>query len=116
MREVSTGGQVETHDTVVRVQESSVDCEVGRRTGVGLDVDTPRSGVEVERVEGSLFAEELELVDVFVASVVAGVGLALGVCRGGQRETRGFRRRERERRGKIERKSCVVRRRLGSFF
>ena len=77
---MSSRGQIQTHDTVVRVEQSSVDSQVGRRTRVRLHVNPPGSRVEVERVQGALLAEELEAVDVLVAAVVAGVGLALCLC------------------------------------
>jgi len=77
VREVAPRGEVEAHDAVVRVEQRGVDREVGRRARVGLHVDAPGRRVEVERSQGALLAEELEAVDVLVASVVAGVGLAL---------------------------------------
>ena len=43
-------------------------------TRVGLDVDTPLCGVEVERLEGTLAAQDLELVDVLVTTIVTSVG------------------------------------------
>lgn len=36
---------------------------------VGLDVDAPDCGVEVERLEGTFLAEALELVDVLLRVV-----------------------------------------------
>ena len=50
--------------------------------GVWLDVDAPLSGIEVEGLEGTLLAEDLELVDVLVAAVVTGVGKTLRVLVG----------------------------------
>mmetsp|Transcript_15046 Transcript_15046/g.18151 ORF Transcript_15046/g.18151 Transcript_15046/m.18151 type:complete len:331 (+) Transcript_15046:595-1587(+) len=43
--QVTSGGQVKTHDTVVRVEQASVHSEVGRAAGVRLDVDAPLCGV-----------------------------------------------------------------------
>ena len=49
---------------------------------VRLDVDAPLCGVEMEGLEGTLLAEDLELVDVLVATVVARVGETLRVLVG----------------------------------
>lgn len=43
-------------------------------TRVRLDVDAPLCGVEVERLEGTLAAQNLELVDVLVTTIVTSVG------------------------------------------
>jgi len=46
--EVATGGQIQPHDAVVRVEHRRVGGEVGRGAGVGLHIDAPGLGVEVE--------------------------------------------------------------------
>ena len=51
-------------------------------TRVGLDVDTPLCGIEVEGLEGTLTAQNFELVDVFIAAVVPGIGETLRVLVG----------------------------------
>ena len=48
-------------------------------TGIGLDIDPPLGGFEVERLEGTLLAQDLELVDVLVTTVVTRVGKTLRV-------------------------------------
>lgn len=55
------------------------------RARVGLDVDTPDLGVEVERLESALSGEVLELVDELVAAVVTGAGETLRVLVGEDR-------------------------------
>ena len=44
-----------------------------------LDVDAPFGRVETECFEGALLAEALGFVDVCVAAIVAGAGVAFGV-------------------------------------
>jgi len=49
------------------------------RPGIGLNVNAPLSRIKVKRLQGTFSAEEFELVDPFVSSVVAGVRKAFGV-------------------------------------
>ncbi len=77
--QVSAGGEVEAHDAVVWAEEGCVDCEVGWGARVGLDVDAPLVGGEAVGLDGALLAEDLDLVDYLVSSVVAGVWETLGV-------------------------------------
>lgn len=80
--EVAPGGEIQTHDAVVRLEHGGVGGEVGRRTRVGLDVDAPSGGIEMEGLEGAGTAQVLNLVDELVAAVVAVAGHALGVLVG----------------------------------
>lgn len=66
----------------MRRHDSLVDLEIGRATAQALDVDTPLGGVEVESLEGTLLAEELDLVDVLITSVVPSTRIALRVLVG----------------------------------
>ncbi|URE31071.1 Nuclear transport factor 2 (NTF2) domain [Musa troglodytarum] len=77
--EVSAGGKVEAHDAVMGIEKGGVGGEIGRTTGVWLDVDAPPGGVESVGGEGAGTAEVLDGVDVLVAAVVAVAGHALGV-------------------------------------
>lgn len=76
---VSTGREIEAHDTIVGVEQSCVGGEIGRATGVGLDVDAPPGGIEAVGSEGAGAAKILDGVDVLVPAVVAVSGHALGV-------------------------------------
>lgn len=82
MAEMATVGEVETHQATVGGHEGLVDLEVGGAAAKGLDVDAPLLRVDVEGLEGTALAEELDLVDVLVAAVVAGAGETLGVLVG----------------------------------
>lgn len=79
---MTTMGQVETHKTVVWSHESLVDLEVGGAAAQALDIDTPLLRVDVEGLEGSCLAKKLDLIDVLVATIVSGTGVALGVLVG----------------------------------
>jgi hypothetical protein len=46
---------------------------------VGLDVDTPDIRVEIESLECTLLAEDLEFIDELVSAIIASMGLTLGV-------------------------------------
>lgn len=82
MRQMTTVREIQTHQAAMRRHQGLVHLQVGRAATQGLDVDTPFGGVEAEGLEGALLAEQLDLVDVLVAAVVAGAGLALGVLVG----------------------------------
>ena len=79
MRQVTTVGKVKTHQTVVRTHESLVDLQVGRAAAKALNVDTPLGRVQVEGLESTLLAGDLNGVDVLVATVVTGTGVTLRV-------------------------------------
>lgn len=44
-----------------------------------LHVDTPVAGIQAEGFKGTLLAKALRLVNKFVASIIAGAGIALRV-------------------------------------
>lgn len=80
--QVTTVGKTQTHDSVLRVDQGGESRKVSGRTRVGLDVDTPDLGVEVEGLERSVSAQVLEDVDVLVTTVVSGSGQTFGVLVG----------------------------------
>lgn len=82
MREVAPRGQIQAHDPVVGLEDGGVGGEICGGAGVGLDIDAPGLGVDVEGLEGSGAAEVLDLVDELVAAVVAVAGHALRVLVG----------------------------------
>lgn len=82
MSEVTTGGKVQPHDAVMGLENSRVGGEIGRRSGVRLNIDAPLGSVEVKGLEGSSPAQILDLVDEFVTAVVTVTGHALGVLVG----------------------------------
>lgn len=82
MRKMATVRKVETHETTVRRHDSLVHLQVGRAARQALDVDTPPLRVEVEGLESSFLAEQLNAVNVLVAAIVASAGVALGVLVG----------------------------------
>lgn len=75
-------GKIEAHKTAMGRHDSLVDLEVGRAPAQALDVDTPLCRVKMESLEGTLLAEEFDLVDVLVSSVVPSTGIAFGVLVG----------------------------------
>mmetsp|Transcript_23839 Transcript_23839/g.67519 ORF Transcript_23839/g.67519 Transcript_23839/m.67519 type:complete len:374 (+) Transcript_23839:342-1463(+) len=79
VRQVAAVGQVQAHDAIMHVAECGVDLEVRRRAAEGLDVDAPLLGVQPARLQSSLHAERLRLIDELVPSVIPRSGVALGV-------------------------------------
>jgi hypothetical protein len=76
---VTTVGEIKTHQAVVGTHQSLVDLQVGRATAKALDVDTPLGRVQVEGLESTLLASDLNGIDVLVATIVTGTGVTLGV-------------------------------------
>lgn len=77
--QVATMGQVETHQSVVWLHDGLVDLQVGWRARQGLDVDAPLLRVQVEGLQGSGLAQQLDSVDVLVTTVVSGARVTFGV-------------------------------------
>jgi hypothetical protein len=77
--QVTTVGQIKTHQTVVRAHDGLVDLKVGGRPGQALDVDTPLLRVEAKGLKSASLASELDGINVLVTAVVAGTGVTLGV-------------------------------------
>ncbi len=71
MCEMTTRRQIQAHDAVMRLQQSSVNCEVSRRSRVRLHIDTPFRRVKMESLESSLLTQILNLVNELVPSIVA---------------------------------------------
>ncbi len=79
MGQVTTVGEVKTHQAVMGAHEGLVDLQVGRAATEALDVDTPLGRVQVEGLESTLLAGDLNGINVLVATVVTGTGVALGI-------------------------------------
>lgn len=79
MTQVTTVGKIKTHQTFMRLHQSLINLQVGRTSGKGLNIDTPLLGVEVEGLQGTSLASQLDGVNVLVAAVVASTGVTLGV-------------------------------------
>lgn len=68
---LSTIGQVQAHDAVMRLEYSCVGSKVSRRTRVWLDVDAPLLWVQVKGLQSSLLTQKLDLVNHFCSTVVS---------------------------------------------
>lgn len=79
MGEMASMGQVQAHQSVTGLHDSGVSVEVCGGTRQGLDVDSPDLGVQVERLQGSLLAQRLGLINELVTTVVSGARVALRV-------------------------------------
>lgn len=79
MTQVTAVRKIQTHETVMGAHESLVDLQVGRATTETLNVDTPLLGVEVESLQGTSLAGELNGINVLVTTVVTSTGVTLGV-------------------------------------
>ena len=56
-----------------------VDLKVRRTAAQSLNIDTPFSGVEFESLKGTFLAEEFDLVNVLVTTIVPRTRITLGV-------------------------------------
>ena len=86
--QVTAVGQVQAHEPVVGLHDGLVCLEVGRAAAQALDVDAPLLRIETKGLESTPLAEQLDLVNVLVATVVAGAGVSLGVLVGHGRAER----------------------------
>lgn len=85
MAQMATVREIQSHQTVMGAHQGLVDLQVGRATTQTLDVDTPFGGVQVESLQGTRLAGELDGVDVLVTTVVTGTGITLRVFVGHRR-------------------------------
>lgn len=79
VRQVTTVGQVETHDSVVRAHDGLVNLQVGRASTQALHVDSPLVFGKAESLQSTALAGKLDGIDVFVATVVTCARVSLGV-------------------------------------
>lgn len=64
-------GQIQAHDAVVWLQKPGVDGEVGWRSRIRLDVDSPLLWVEFVGFQGAFLCKQLDLIDKLVPAIVA---------------------------------------------
>mmetsp|Transcript_83906 Transcript_83906/g.179842 ORF Transcript_83906/g.179842 Transcript_83906/m.179842 type:complete len:436 (+) Transcript_83906:1252-2559(+) len=79
---MASAWEIEAHDTGVRRQERGVNGEVRRAARIRLHIDAPLLLVKAEGLQGAILAKVLDLINDFVAAVVASAGLTLGVLVG----------------------------------
>lgn len=60
---LSSIGQIQTHDAVMRLQDRRVRCEVSGGSGVRLNVDAPLVWVQAEGGECPFLTQQLNLID-----------------------------------------------------
>mmetsp|Transcript_25925 Transcript_25925/g.54060 ORF Transcript_25925/g.54060 Transcript_25925/m.54060 type:complete len:435 (+) Transcript_25925:409-1713(+) len=73
VRQVSARWQIETHDAVMRAQESRVDGKVSGRARVGLDIDAPFFRIQSVGGQGAFLAHDFDLIDHLITSVITSV-------------------------------------------
>lgn len=79
MAQVTTVGQIKTHQSLMRSHDSLVDLEVGGAAAQALDVDAPFLGIQVEGLESTSLAGQFNGIDVLVSTIVSGTRVSLGV-------------------------------------
>lgn len=67
-------GQVQPHDSVVRLQKGCVGSQIGWGSGVGLDIDSPLSRIQVKGLQGPALTQQLYLIHYLCSSVVSAKG------------------------------------------
>lgn len=60
MTQVTTMRQIKTHQSVMRSHDSLVDLKIGGATTQALDIDTPFLRIQVESLESSGLASQLD--------------------------------------------------------
>ncbi|RUS23247.1 hypothetical protein BC937DRAFT_89717 [Endogone sp. FLAS-F59071] len=92
--QVAAGSELQAHETVMGLDQSSESRKVGGRARVGLDVDTPDFGIQMEGFQSTLAADVFDLIDVLVTAIVSGTRETFRIFVG-QRGCVGFHNRER---------------------
>ena len=80
--EMTTLCQVKSHQTIAGLEKSSVNGQVGWRSGVSLNIGSPFSWVETVKLECSVSAQVLDLVNELISSVVPGSWITLTILVG----------------------------------
>jgi hypothetical protein len=68
--QMSTVWQVKTHESLMRFHDRLVHLQVGGAATESLNIDSPFLRIEVEGLEGTGLAENLNLIDVLVPTIV----------------------------------------------
>lgn len=82
MAQMTAMRKIQTHQAAMGGHDSLVDLKVGRAAAEALNIDTPLLGVNIEGLESTTLAKQLNLVDVLVTAVVTSTGQALRVLVG----------------------------------
>ena len=77
--QMATMGKVETHKSVMRFHESLVDLKIGRAAAQALHINAPFLGVQVECLQSTSLASQLDCVDVLISTVISCTWVALGI-------------------------------------
>lgn len=90
MTQMTSIGQLQTHDSSMRTNQSSVDGKVGGGTTQGLHIYSPVRILDSKHFQRSLLTEKFHLINVFIAGVVSGSGVPFRVLVG-QARAKGIR-------------------------
>jgi hypothetical protein len=77
--QMATVGEIETHESVMGFHNCLVNLEVGRTATQALNIDTPFLRIQMESLESTSLAGQLNRVDVLISAVVSCTWVALGV-------------------------------------
>jgi hypothetical protein len=77
--QMTTMGQIKTHQSIMRSHDSLVNLEVRRAATQALDVDAPFLRIQVESLESTSLASQFDGIDVLVSTIVSGTWVTLGV-------------------------------------
>lgn len=77
--QMPTVGQVETHNPIMNIENSGIRIQVGGRARERLDIDAPFCRVQTKRLQCSVLAQYLGLVDELVATVVSCTWVTFGI-------------------------------------
>ena len=88
VRQVPTTRQIQPHDAIMRIQQPRIHRKVRRTPRIRLHIHPPLTRIQTIGVQRPLLAQQLDLVDHLVATVVPRVGLPLRVLVGQARPQR----------------------------
>jgi hypothetical protein len=82
MTQVSTMGEIESHESVMRSHDGLVDLQICWASAQALYIDSPFLCVETKGSQGTGLTRQLDGIDMLVSAIVASPGIALGVLVG----------------------------------
>lgn len=82
---ITSMGQIQTHQAIVRSHDCLVDLQIGRAAAESLHIDTPFLSIQMKCFQRSSLACQFDLVYEFVATVVSCSWIAFRVLVGHRR-------------------------------
>ena len=77
--QMTTMWQIKTHESLMGFHDSLVHLEVGWAATQALNIDAPFLGIQMESLESTSLASQLNCVDVLISTIISCTWVTLGV-------------------------------------